>query len=430
MSPRTARLAWILAALAACAPPERSGARGTAVEASAARADDARAAAEERTVELVESAPVETSLDRRDLRNADVVWREMIDGAEHSLDFAEFYASDRPGSRLERVVAAIEAAAARGVRVRFLAEKKFAKTYPETLDRLDARDGIEVRRYDAAAGMGGVLHAKYFLVDGREAFVGSQNFDWRSLEHIQELGARVRAAEVALALGDVFETDWALAGGAPRETRLRRATDAAFPLEVRCLAPDGSGGAARVTPVASPTGWLPDEEHWDLPRIVELIDAAKKSVRVQLLTYRAGRGERAFDDLESALKRAAARGAAVELLLADWCKRKGTVEGVQALARVPGVRARFVTIPQWSGGFIPHARVAHAKYLVVDGERAWLGTSNWERDYFHRSRNVGLLLEGAPIAGRLDRYFRDGWESPYAADVDPDARYEAPRIGE
>lgn len=46
--------------------------------------------------------------------------------------------------------------------------------------------------------MGGVQHAKYF---------GSQNFDWRAIEHIQELGLRVRVPEVVQALGALFEYD-------------------------------------------------------------------------------------------------------------------------------------------------------------------------------------------------------------------------------
>ena len=142
-------------------------------------------------LELVESSPVETVLDHPDIPDAKNVWPAMIAAASHSIDFAEFYASNQPGSSLEGVIQAIEKAASRGVRVRFLSEKKFYQTYPETLDRLATRNGIEVRRYPGAELAGGVLHAKYFMVDGREAFVGSQNFDWRSLEHIQELGVRV-----------------------------------------------------------------------------------------------------------------------------------------------------------------------------------------------------------------------------------------------
>ena len=175
-------------------------------------------------LELVESEPIETSLDRPDLRDAWQVWPQMIAGAQAIIDVAEFYASNDPGSRLEPVVQALLDAAARGVRVRFLADAGFYKTYPETLDRL-ATGGVTVRKFDARRIMGGVLHAKYFVVDGREAYLGSQNFDWRSLTHIEELGVRFRSPEAVRALRDVFDTDWALASGgpAPRPSTARRA---------------------------------------------------------------------------------------------------------------------------------------------------------------------------------------------------------------
>lgn len=370
---------------------------------------------------LVESSPVEAGMDHADIPDAWEVWLDMVKGATRSVDLAEFYLSNAPGSRLEPILQALEAAADRGVAVRVLAEEKFAKTYPETLERLAKRPGITVRRMDTAASMGGVLHAKYFVVDGREAYLGSQNFDWRSLEHIQELGLRLRVPGVVRALEDTFALDWALAGGEPVPP-----PDASvvgpFPARVE-------GGEVKVTPALSPTGYLPDPATWDLPQLVRLIDGARRSVRVQVLTYKTkGRDGSVFTDLEDALKRAAARGVTVELLVADWSQRKGTIEGLQALQAPPGLNVKLFTVPPWSGGFVPFARVVHAKYLVVDGERAWVGTSNWEKDYFTQSRNVGVIVEGAAFAERLERFFADNWTSPRAALVDPGATYTAPNI--
>lgn len=372
---------------------------------------------------LVESSPVETTLDHPDIPDAHIVWPEMIHAATRTVDVAQFYVSNAPGSRLEPVIQALEAAADRGVHVRLLAEEKFARQYPDTLERLATRSGIEVRRVATATFLGGELHAKYFLVDGREAFLGSQNFDWRALEHIQELGVRVRVPEVVRALGAIFEQDWAMAGGvAPPAAKDAGTQVGPFPARV-------AGETVQVTPAMSPQGFLPDPATWDLPQLVRLIDGARRTVRVQLLTYRArNKDGSVFADLEDAMKRASARGVKVELLVADWSKRPGTIEGLQALHAPPGLTVKLVTIPRWSGGFIPFARVAHAKYLVVDGQAAWLGTSNWERLYFTHSRNVGLVIEGAAFARQLDRFFTDTWTSPYAAEVDPKAVYTPPAI--
>ncbi len=383
----------------------------------------ARAAEPQEAIELVETFPVETTLDNPDIRDAWQVWPEMIDRARASLDFAEFYSSNQPGSRLETVIQAVERAADRGVKVRYLGDAKFQKTYPETLERLGKRKGIEVRTIDyGALTGGGVLHAKYFLVDGREVYLGSQNFDFRSLEHIQELGVRIVQPAVARAFGDVFETDWTVAGGGAKSFRATPPQGGyGFPVHL---------GGGTVTAVFSPKGWLPDESLWDLPRLVKLIDEARSTVRVQLLTYNAMAHHEYFDTLESALRRAAARGVQVQLLVANWSQNPGNIDGLQALEKIPNVHVRLTTIPQWSGGFIPFARVEHAKFLVVDGRRAWVGTSNWESDYFFRSRNVGLILDDPGLGGRLDRLFAADWGAPYSAEVDPCAKYAAPRVAE
>ncbi len=120
----------------------------------------------------------------------------------------------------------------------------------------------------------------------------------------------------------------------------------------------------------------------------------------------------------------------VELLVADWSKKKWTIEGLQSLQCMPRIDVKLVSIPEHSSGFIPFARVVHAKYLVADGQRAWLGTSNWGRDYFHSSRNVGLVVDGPAFASQLDSYFEDLWNSEYAELVEPGATYEAPRTKE
>jgi phosphatidylserine/phosphatidylglycerophosphate/cardiolipin synthase-like enzyme len=360
--------------------------------------------------ELVETVPIETPLGHPALRDAAEVWLAMIAGARTSIDLAQFYASNHQPSRLEPVVAALEAAAARGVRVRFLVEQSFVKVYPVTLDRL-AHAGVTIRHLDlkAVPGAGGILHAKYFLVDDREAFFGSQNFDWRALEHNYELGARVTGPVVG-GLAAIFAADWARAGGEPAPG-------------VRAPAAHGP-----ITLVASPPALLPPGVPWDLPRIVQLLDGATATITVEALGYRADDGGAPWDELEAPLLRAARRGVHVQLLFADWSQAPPAIAGLQKLARIPNVAVRLTTIPQWSGGFVPYARVSHAKALVVDGTRGWLGTSNWEQDYFYRSRNVGVIVEDPAIAAQLAMFFATLWQSPYAVAVDPDATYVPPRI--
>jgi phosphatidylserine/phosphatidylglycerophosphate/cardiolipin synthase-like enzyme len=107
----------------------------------------------------------------------------------------------------------------------------------------------------------------------------------------------------------------------------------------------------------------------------------------------------------------------VRLLVSHWGANAGSPprRSIEALSTLANVEVRVFTIPPWSGGEIPFARVAHAKYLVVDDRAAWIGTSNWEGDYFLKTRNVAIVAEGGALPPRLGRVFEDGWSSSYAA---------------
>jgi phosphatidylserine/phosphatidylglycerophosphate/cardiolipin synthase-like enzyme len=298
----------------------------------------------------------------------------------------------------------------RGVKVRFLADTVFAPKYPETLETLRTI-GAAVRIIDYAKRGGGILHAKYFVVDGVESFVGSQNFDWRSLSHIQEIGVRVTSPVIAAELLDLLDTDWELAAGAAADTRVHHA----YTSDVQARTGE------LLTLTATPKGWLPDESMWELPKLVALIDGAKHAIDVQVLEYKTkDRDGSAFLTLDDALRRAAARGIHVRLLVSEWTIKPGTDErrALDDLGKVPNVEVRVIAIPRFSGGDIPFARVAHAKYMVVDGAagasaRAWVGTSNWQGNYFIKSRNVGVIIAGGKLPARLDAIFEDGWGGAY-----------------
>ncbi|MBK9303413.1 MAG: phospholipase [bacterium] len=377
------------------------------------------------TMQLVESVPVETVLDQPDLPEARDVWPAMIAAARRTLDIEVFYVSADPArdDALDAVLAAVGAAAARGVRVRLLADRGFHKTYPEWIDAVGALPGAEARLIDARRLWGGVQHAKFFVVDGRDCFVGSQNWDYRALEHIHELGARFASEAVAAAVGAVFAHDWALAGGETPPTDAA----AAGPWTLAAA----GGAAATVRFAASPPQALPPGVPHDEPLLVDLIDRAAGELRLHLLSY--GVTERDgtyYATLDAALRRAAARGVQVKIILSNWAKRAAALPHIKSLAVLDNVEVRFTNIPEWSGGFVPFARVEHPKYLVKDGDEAWLGTANWGRDYFHESRNLSFFFAAGPVAGDMARWFDTSWNSPYAEVVDPCADYAPPPRGE
>ncbi len=378
------------------------------------------AAAQQSRIELVESVPEETVLGLASTGRTAAVWKSLIDGARSTLDIEQFYIATAPGEALGPVLASVEAAAARGVRVRVIAEKKFAEKYPSTLEAWSHTANMDVRILDFARVSGrGVQHAKFFVVDGERAFLGSQNFDWRSLSQIHETGVSISSAPLARALGSVFEMDWILAAAHDTAAARRDAPPCnCAPQRVRVA----GGGSVTVRPVFSPRTFIPRGAEWDLPALVRIIDGARRAVCVQVLSY----GTKDDTTLDAALRRAAARGVNVRLLVSNWSLGTARQNALKALVG-KGVRVRFTSIPQHSRGFISFARVEHCKYMVVDGRTAWIGTSNWSPDYFHDSRNVGLIAEGTTLASQLTRIFDASWSGPYAVDLDPAKSYTPPR---
>ncbi len=375
-------------------------------------------------LEIVESTPLGAGLDNPDIRDAKDVWVTMIGGARRTLDLEQFYVSNAPGSTLERVLLTIRSAAARGVRCRLIVDAKMYRTYPATVDSLGQIPNIEVRRIDFGKVAGGVQHAKYFIVDGEEVFVGSQNFDWRALEHIHELGLRVHNAAFAQAYQRVFDLDWALAGGT--DAHIDGGT--VFSPLACAVVP---GDTARITPTFSPRGWIPDSVHWDESVIVGVIDGAKRSLTLQFLAYdtheRKGGAYLVIDD---AIRRAARRGVRVRMIVADWSKASTAERALKSLSTEPNVELAFSCIPRWTGGYVSFARVEHCKFIVADGERSWLGTSNCEKGYFYSLRNLGVLCESRTLAGRLTAIFDKSWSSSFMDSISSDKVYTPRKHGE
>lgn len=396
------------------------------------------------TIRFLESFPEETDLDSQDLDQAWQQWPEILAGARSSIDVASFYYSRQGdgkdaaapagiGDRLRPALAALPAAGLRGCQVRVLGDSKFQKTYPEALAWLDAQPGVTTRAIDCPAHWGGgVMHAKYFVVDDRTLYIGSQNWDWRAMNQIRELGALVSHPDLATRLRSIFDWDWALAGQAEGSGQLDPAPDPASAPAWSSLNPallkTAGGETCQAVLAASPAGALPEDVPWDLPLLLDAIGAAETRIRVQLLSYGVtDRDNNFWPVLDNALRAAGARKVQVQIIVSNWAKAGYSAPWLKSLASVPNIEVKFSNIPEHSAGFIPFARVEHPKYLTVDGQTAWIGTSNWSRDYFYQSRNVSLFLRGEGAVSQLDAFFEAGWDGPYTETVDPCTSYRAPK---
>lgn len=106
------------------------------------------------------------------------------------------------------IVDGLEAAARRGVNVELVMEDS-----PEWEGGFDAlvRAGVRVRVYGSSAAL--YIHAKVIEVDGRRAFVGSENFSVESMEYNRELGLITSSPPIVGSLGRTLRGDFA--GGQP-----------------------------------------------------------------------------------------------------------------------------------------------------------------------------------------------------------------------
>src|SRR5262245_48467170 len=366
---------------------------------------------------LVETRPLETSLGDPSLPATTGEWLDMIGSARTTLDLEMFYLSERPGEALSPVLAAIGAAAARGVQVRLLLDSRMHRTYPMPADSLGRIPNLSVRVVDYRRISGGVQHSKFMIADRAEVFIGSQNLDWRSLSHIHELGLRSRLAPVAAALGDIFETDWNAAADTTKPATPVDRARVKWPVRFEL-----SGKKGELWLGASPRATTPVSIYWDRDLLVKRLDEARREIVVQSLNY----GVAGFGSQDSTIHRsliaAARRGVKVRLLISDWELGSPGEADLKALATNPNVEVRISRLQDWSGGYIPFARVEHCKYAVTDSSWLWLGTSNWEPSYFLTTRNVGLVVHHGDLAQQVRRVCATTWSSTAAIPYGPDAQ--------
>ena len=374
-------------------------------------------------LQFVESAPDETVYGSSLTARPQAVWLEMIGAASKTLDIEEFYIADQAGEVLDPVLAAVKEAVERGVKVRFIVDKVMLKESEKSLPALKEA-GVETRVIDFKKAGGGVQHAKFFIVDGAEIYTGSQNFDWRSLKHIHELGLRIKSAKAASDFTKIFEGDWALAGGAePKKMFAKKGK-----IAITASKPEKAsvnGGEVTYSLAYSPVGFVPKGADAEITELIKALGAAKKTIRGQVMTYSLmEHGSKRWAELDSAFRKAAARGVKVELVFADWSMGGKGDRDIKALAKTDNIEIKIAVLPQHSTGMIPFSRVEHLKYLVIDGETGYVTTSNWGPGYFLTSRGTAVFMKGAAGAAVLEDIFAKTWTGPYAQPVDPLKEYQ------
>jgi cardiolipin synthase len=145
--------------------------------------------------------------------------------------------------------------------------------------------------------------------------------------------------------------------------------------------------------------------------MIRLIDAAKKSVALEVYIFRS---DHVGEEMAEALLRAVARGVSVRLLL-DWIGTRGTSRKLFNRLRRAKIELAIFSSPgfrRWFG-FVPRD---HRKLLVVDGHVGITGGFGVGREWttgvqkIHRSRwrDTAVRIEGAAAAD-MARAFDHMW---------------------
>ncbi len=302
-----------------------------------------------------------------------------------------------------RATRALAAAAERGVDVRVLVEGGVAGGAPSPEDRrLDVlrAAGVDVRVLDGERARSSFHHAKYAVADDR-AVVLSEN--WKpsgSGGHGNRgWGVTVASPQIADHLARVFRADTSWPDAKPWKAVRENFTVV-----------DGESATESY-----PTRFPPVDARADRVRVLVAPDNARSGVRDLVASADESLVvEQASLDENSAFTNwtidAARRGVQVRVLLSGkWYARANNRNTTERLNRIAAEQnlnldAKLVE---------PRSRFekVHVKGAVVDGERALVGSLNWNEHAATENREVVVVVEDDAVARYFGRAFRADWRS-------------------
>ncbi|NWH67490.1 PLD3 Phospholipase, partial [Geococcyx californianus] len=430
---------------------------------------------------LAESIPEGMAFANRSVPNPSTfsTWRHLLGTATRSLDIASFYwtltnedtgTHEPSAAQGEQILQELLALPQRGIAVRVAVSPPSAKAPLADLRALE-ESGAAVRAVDLPRLTGGILHTKFWLVDGAHLYVGSANMDWRSLTQVKELGvALYNCSCLAEDLGKIFEAYWALgipgtAIPVPWPANYSTTFNLATPLALKLNGTDANVyfsvrpfspwhwvfavprlGMNRLRwfwqsspPALCATGRTPD-----LDALLDVIAGAKVRVDVAVMSYLPAMEfsdpQRFWPAIDGHLRQAVfERHVQVRLLVGCWHHSRATMfPFLKSLAAIADNRTRysvevrlFLVPTSAAQAQIPYARVNHNKYMVTE-TAAYVGTSNWSGDYFVRTAGLALVVTqetsrvgAATLRAQLQAVFERDWHSPYSVDIGDTERWHS-----
>uniref|UniRef100_A0A8C0F8W1 5'-3' exonuclease PLD3 n=1 Tax=Bubo bubo TaxID=30461 RepID=A0A8C0F8W1_BUBBB len=307
---------------------------------------------------LVESIPEGMTFSDGSVPNPSTfsTWMNLLGTVTHSLDIASFYwtmtnedtrTHEPSAAQGEQILNELLQLPQRGITVRITVSRPSAKAPLNDLRALE-QSGAVVRTVDMPRLTGGVLHTKFWLVDGTHLYLGSANMDWRSLTQVKELGVAVyNCSCLAKDLGKIFEAYWALGiPGAsipvPWPANYSTPFNMETPLELKLNDTD-----AAVYFSSSPPALCAAGRTQDLGALLSVIDAAEAFVDVAVMSYlpttEFSHPQRFWPAIDNRLRKAVfERRVKVRLLVGCWRHSRVTMfPFLKSLAAVADNQTRY-----------------------------------------------------------------------------------------
>lgn len=272
------------------------------------------------------------------------------------------------------------------------------------------------------------LHAKYCVIDNTTSIVSSENWKASAIPSDNSYGNRgwgavVRSPGLAGYLSAVFDSDgnpamrdvtgYSPGGGAPGPPPAGFVPDTSVPRgsykPLFSAATFGPG--VRVQPVLSP-----DTSRLENASVLGLIRSATRTLRVEQLSCSPdwdAVGSKRPNEYLDAVVGAARRGVQVRVLLDGTYLDPADLEedNSDVLNYLNHVAASEKLDLEARLAKIPGTLKLHNKAVVADGQRVLVSSINWGRNSVFENRELGLVLDGAGVAGYFGSVFDFDWNS-------------------
>ena len=273
----------------------------------------------------------------------------LIDSAKESIRFKIYLLTYRDART------ALIKAANRGVDVRVLIDQEPVGGGESNAEsaRLLKEGGVAVKW---APGAFRHNHEKSLVIDDREAMIATFNFTNSSFTKNREYAVVTTTPDVVADVAAIFDADWA-------------GEDVSISKDSPLV----------VSPVNSRS------------RITALIDGAKRTLWLEEATL-------LDDDITQALVNATLRGVDVRFIAPQRNSNDVAAENLQRLTDAGAQVAHLAKL------------YVHAKVILADGKRAFIGSENLTYSSLDLNRELGIITEDAVVVKRLGKTMARDWK--------------------